>query len=325
MYIVVLNWNNYEDTVKCVESVLGMEYECSCIIVVDNGSYDDSREKIVRWFENNGLSFDIFSYKDGNFSKIREHTVSSQRVSLIVLEKNLGYAGGNNVGMSYALGNNDCDFVWILNNDTIVEPMALSSLVECALGDEAIAMVGSKLVYYDGRAVQCAGGGKVNPITGNSTFFLHNAEMHDKRLDIKHEIDYVSGASLLVKVEAIRDVGMLDERYFLYWEDADWGTRARRKGYRCVYCPGSIVYHKEGGTTRRIMFLNDYYWVRNGLFFMKKFYPFMLPLVFFFYFAKYTLVRALKREKLNFKAYVGGVVDFLRSRSGAYDARLYHE
>jgi GT2 family glycosyltransferase len=111
-------------------------------------------------------------------------------------------------------------------------------------------------------------------------------------------------------------IGLLDESYFLYWEDADWGMRARKEKYKLLYCPKSRVWHKEGGTSGGINPLMDYYWTRNGLAFMKKFYPAFLPLVPFAYLAKHTIVRILRRQPMNFSAFMRGVCDFCAGRTG---------
>ena len=120
----------------------------------------------------------------------------------------------------------------------------------------------------------------------------------------------------MVTKEFINTVGLPDESYFLYWEDADWGLRARRKKFKLVYCPKSRVWHKEGGTSGGINPLTDYYWTRNGLFFMKRFYPALLPLIPFSYLAKYTIVKLMRRQPFNFKSFLRGIVDFTKGKRG---------
>jgi GT2 family glycosyltransferase len=237
---------------------------------------------------------------------------------LIVIQtgKNLGYAGGNNAGIRYALSRGDCGYVWLLNNDTVVAPDALTRMVRMAGADDNTGLVGSKILYADRPGIiQAAGGGKIVPCIGN-TSLVANLDENRGQWDRPMKIDYVTGASLLIRSKVLTDVGLFDERYFLYWEDADIAVRAKRKGYNSVYCPESRVWHKEGGTSGGINPLTDYYWTRNGLAFIKKFYPAFLPLVPIAYLAKYTIVRILRRQSLNFLAFIRGVRDFCAGRTG---------
>ncbi len=238
--------------------------------------------------------------------------------------ENLGYSGGNNVGLRYALSKSDLEYVWLLNNDTLPERRALSALVSCARRTEA-AMAGSKLLYaHQPDTLQMAGGGMIWPAAGNS-FIAASGQKDDGRWDEPFTLDYVCGASLLASREVLLRAGLLDERYFLYWEDADWGARARRSGFKLVYCPASRVLHKEGATTGKenengagsgISAKADYYWVRNGLYFTKKFHPFFLFSVPLAYLAKYTVVRMARRQPLNLKYFILGFLDFLYGRTG---------
>ncbi len=240
------------------------------------------------------------------------------RHPLVIIQSggNLGYAGGNNVGMRYALSKDDCRYIWLLNNDTVVDGDALAEMLRCAEAGEGAGMVGSKLLYHDRpETIQAAGGCTIAPWAGNASVIASNEEDRG-RWDAPLEPSYVSGASLLVRREVVEAIGLMDEEYFLYWEDADWGVRARRKGYRLLYCPRSRVWHREGGAAGYLSFEADYYWVRNGLYFTKKFYPYFLPLVPFSYLAKHTLARMLKRQPLHLRAYARGVADFLRGKVG---------
>ncbi len=150
---------------------------------------------------------------------------------------------------------------------------------------------------------------------GNASLAAAN-EADDGRWDRRFELQYVTGASLLVRAEAVKATGLIRESYFLYWEDADWSLRARRKGYRLLYCPKSRVWHKEGSTSGRLGPGGDYYAVRNGLAFTLRHYPLFLPLVLFSYLAKYTLVRTLKRQPNNLGAVIKGIIDFFGGRKG---------
>ena len=319
VYIIISNWNGWRDTIGCLESVFQSSWTDYQVIVRDNASTDGSEEEILRWAKSKSLSFiryDRQTAEEGGLSE-KEEALKHPSMVFIQTGENLGYAGGNNVAMRYVLGRGDAKYIWLLNNDTVVDKEALVELVKLAETDEEIGMVSSKLLYHDRpNILQTAGGSRIVPWMGNASIIASNEE-DSGRWDSPLEPDCLNGASLLVKTEAIKAIGLMDEKYFLYWEDADWGVRARRKGYRLLYCPKSKVWHKEGGTTGYLSPQADYYWIRNGLYFTNKFYPYYLPLVPFSYLVKYTLVRALKRQPSNFNVFIKGVIDFLRGKTGS--------
>lgn len=284
VYIIVLNWNNWNDTLECLESIFCSTHPDFEVVVVDNGSTDGSEEKIRAW-------------------------AGDRRLVILQAGSNLGYSGGNNIGLRYALERGDFSYVWILNNDTIVDENALLKMVEMAESDEKIGMVGSNLLNYDRPEVlQTAGGCWIIPWAGNTVPITEGG--------FPYEPDYISGASLLVKKAVLEKIGLLDEDYFLYWEDVDWGVRARRAQYRLLYCPESSIRHKEGGAGGGMTPITDYYWTRNGLMFTMRYYPWFLPLVFVAYLIKFTLVRTVRRQPHNFMAFLRGAKSFLIGRKG---------
>jgi hypothetical protein len=338
--ILILNWNNWPDTVECLESVLQSSYPDYQVVVIDNASTDGSMERISEWAEGKlRPQSGFFEYAPQNkpvpyIIYDRETAESGGRAErerplylsllppvhhplvLIQTGSNLGYAGGNNAGIRYALGKGDAAYLWLLNNDTVVGKTALEEMVRCLEDGPSLAMAGSKLLYYHSPGVlHMAGGGRIVPWMGNASMIGAN-EKDDGRWDRALSPDYISGASLLVRTEALRAIGLMREDFFLYWEDADWGERARRTGHGLAYCPRSRVWHKEGGTSGGITPLTDYYWVRNGLMFTRRYHPWLLPLVFLSYLAKYTLVRLLKGQPHHLGAFFRGVLDFLGGRSG---------
>jgi GT2 family glycosyltransferase len=337
VYILIINWNNWEDTVECLESVFQGSYPNFQVICIDNGSTDGSEQKIKDWaggkitasnvfFEFNAdnkpiqfITYDKETAENGGDPEKESslvHKGAGHALIFIRTGSNYGYAGGNNIGMRYVLKKGDGQLVWILNNDTVVDRDALSEMIAGIDNSPGVGMAGSKLLYFDKvNVLQSAGGCNLSAWSGNTRLIANNQE-DDGRWDEPSEPDYICGASLLVKREAIENIGLMDENYFLYWEDADWGVRARREGYRLLYCPKSRVWHKEGGTGGGVNLTTDYYWTRNGLFFMKKFYPVFLPLIPFSYFIKYTLVRLIRKKPLNFLGFSRGVLDFIRGRTG---------
>jgi len=206
--IVVLNWNGSNDTQMCLSSLRQLNYDNYEVIVVDNGSSDDSVDRI-------GSDF--------------------PEVTLMETGENQGFAGGCNRGISHALSNS-ADFVWLLNNDTIVDPDALRRLVDKAQQDRRIAAVGSAIYSMeDPHRLEAWGGGRVNFWLGHSRHFL--APVPDEA------IDFITGASMLISREALERVGLLDEQFFMYWEDADLCFRLRLLGWATYYCPLAGVTH----------------------------------------------------------------------------------
>lgn len=318
VYILISNWNGWRDTIGCLESVFQSSWPDYQVIVRDNASTDGSEERIIEWTKGKSITYVRYDRQAAESGGLPEKEEALKRPSMVFIQtgENLGYAGGNNVGLRYVLKKGAGKYVWLLNNDTVVDKDALAELVKLAETDEKIGMVSSKLLYHDRpNILQTAGGSRIVPWMGNAVIIASN-ELDDGRWDQSFEPDYLNGASLIVKTEAIKAIGLFEEKYFLYWEDVDWGVRARKKGYRLLYCPKSRVWHKEGGTSGYLSPQGDYYWVRNGLYFTKKFYPYYLPLIPFSYLAKYTVIRMLKRQPFNFKAFLKGIVDFLKGKTG---------
>ena len=199
--ILLLNWNNWKDTNECLASLKGLDYGDWEVIVIDNGS------------------------SDGSVSRIREQFPAAE---IMELGENLGYARGNNEGIRAAL-NRGAEYVWILNNDTTVDPAALRALVDRAEADPKIGAVGSAIYYASapGR-LQAWGGGHVNFWLGRSHHFLR--PVADDR------IQFLTGASVLLRRPMLESVGLLDEGFFLYWEDSDICFRMRAVGWRLRTC-----------------------------------------------------------------------------------------
>jgi GT2 family glycosyltransferase len=205
--IVILNWNGLNDTVECLESLRQVDYPNYEIIVVDNGSA-------------------------GNDVKIIEEKYSSY-TRIIANDRNLGFAAGNNVGIRQAL-KTEADYVLVLNNDTVVDPIFLSEMVAAAEKDSRIGAVGPKLYYYDNRAR------------------LQLRQLYGKVGNTVKEMETLSGAAFLVRRKALEDNGLLDEVFYpAYCEDRDFFERLKEHGYKILCVPTSKVYHKMGAATNR--------------------------------------------------------------------------
>jgi hypothetical protein len=211
-------------------------------------------------------------------------TGDETKLTLIANGANLGYAAGNNVGIRYALSKHEIDYVWILNNDTVVAPGALGSIVNHMDMDQRIGICGSKLLYYfQPERYQAAGGGIYNRWLGTVRLLGTNRSQSEE-IDVTG-MSFVNGAAAMVSRSFLSDIGLMCEDYFLYFEELDWATRARGK-YLISFCPESIVFHKEGASlgtstnSKTRSDLSDYYGIRNRLLFTRKFFPYALPTVY---------------------------------------------
>lgn len=231
---VVLNWNSWQETLACLASLRDIEYGNATVLVVDNGSTNDSVERIRQ---------------------------AHPALELICTGRNLGYGGGVNAGIRLAL-ERGAEFVWLLNNDAKPLPNALSALVGKALEQPDLGAVGSVLMYTGSQTkVQAWGGGRVNCWLGRTS---HARSGREDRW-----FDYLTGASLLLRSAALKKVGLFDEGFFLYWEDTDLSFRLRRQGWRLGVAAGSVVLHKEGassGDRRRV----DRHSTASGIRFLRK-------------------------------------------------------
>lgn len=284
---VVLSFNSKKYIKECLDSLRDNE-----IVVVDAGSTDGSAEYIKKDFV--GLK-------------------------LITSDKNLGYAGGNNLGLKYALENN-ADYIWIVNPDIKVAPNALGEMVKVIESDEKIAVVASKVYFAKGyefhkERYQKADLGKVIWYAGadndwDNVFAKHFGinEVDKGQFDKEIEIGYASGSSMLVKSEVLRKVGLIDEKYFLYYEENDLCQRIKKIGYKLIYAPKSVVWHKVGMAAGIGSPLTDYYTTRNRLLFGFRWAPLKTKLALFRESLKMLIVGRFWQKR--------GVLDFYLGNFG---------
>ncbi len=307
VYVVILNWNGWRDTACCLESVLRGSHPRVQVVVCDNASSDGSIERLRAWARGDEPApvpepdDALGSRFTPSLPKPIEHVVLSRadserggtaacdeaRVVLIETGANLGFAGGCNVGLRYALARGDCAFAWLLNNDTVVEPSALAALVTRLEERSEAGQCGATVArYYEPGRVQAWGGAAYNRWLA-TTRRLGDGAQTTERPDpakVEREMGYVYGASLLVRREFLEAVGLMSEDYFLYFEELDWALRG--SAYELAYAPDAVVYHKEGRSIgsnadgRRTSALADYYALRNRLSLTRRFFPGALPTVY---------------------------------------------
>lgn len=343
VYIIVLNYNGWADTIECLESLLKINYPDCQIVVVDNNSSDNSCEYFRSWAEGNlnvwvrdnnplrqhlqpvrnyAVPYVEFRRQDVEKGGTQNtetsgrpgHGESFPRPLIIIrTECNLGFAGGNNVGIRYALNKGDCDYIWLINNDTVVEEYTLTHLVEKAKESPNSGAVGSvHLDYVSPDTIQTLGGGRLIKYLGitRNTFPKRSyTELLKHPSTKKPEIDFVSGCSMLVSKEVLSNVGLLDEEYFVYWEDADWSERIKRHGFLLTSCLKSKVFHKISQSSS--IHTSSYFSTLNCFRFYRKNYPALVPIIFFtrliFIFAIGLKHRNIRYVKGALRAYAASI------------------
>ena len=274
VYVIVLNYNGAEETLECLKSLKELNYLNYKVIVVDNCSTDDSLAKITEWLSDVG-----FDQRQPGTNE-----PSLKKFILIANSENRGYAAGNNVGIRYAMAQSDFKYVWILNHDTVIDKESLGALIERVEVDHKIGLCGSLILNYDKKDVaQLEAGGRFNPLLGTTKHIGENLRI-DKLLNretVENRINYISGASVLATKNFLNEIGLMDERYFLFYEEVDWALRLRGR-FKLGYAPQSIVYHKGSVSyqSRETGELADYYMVRNRILITTKFFPYYLPSVY---------------------------------------------
>ena len=227
VYIIVINFGTPEHTIECLESIRGNTHEAFQTVVVDVSNIQSSVEKITKWIEEK---------KDDRFILIQQ-------------KENKGFAFANNIGMKYALGQSDCDFLWILNNDTLIAKNSLEALIKCYFENDKPGFIGSKILDHEKQDVIQNVGGTFNKWTGYSVLIGMGQKDSGQFDNKKMKVDYVIGASMFFHKSLIRQIGLMPEEYFLYYEDIDWCITAQKAGFKNLTCTKSRVYHKQGIST----------------------------------------------------------------------------
>ncbi|MBF0350668.1 MAG: glycosyltransferase family 2 protein [SAR324 cluster bacterium] len=326
VYVLLLNWNGWVHTLECLESLFRNEYPHWQVVVCDNASTDNSMFHIKKWADGEmlapvGANPEMASFTTPPCSKpvvycqytqddIENSNITQDSTPLILIQNktNLGYAGGCNVGLKYILKQHNAAYAWLLNNDTVIEPGALTSLVNKSLNDAHYGICGSTLVYYhQPKHIQARGGNQYFPALGSTSHIGFNEFFSrisaEEELKLEKKMAAPVGASMLVSRSFLENVGLMSEDYFLYFEELDWALRGRGR-YHLGYASDSIIYHKEGASIgggnkdkRQKSELADYYEIKNRLLISRKFYPMFIPTVLAGYLI--TIINRLRRKQVN--------------------------
>lgn len=325
VYIILVNWNGWKNTVECLESVFHLGYKNYRVVVCDNGSQDESLQKIKEWAQGH-LNATAANQKLEKFvmpavkkpiafweyermeAEAGGNPDENHPLVLVQIGKNIGFAAANNIGLRYALSRKDLSYAWLLNNDTVVTPQALGALVERMETSARGGLCGSTLLYYAApEKIQALGGVQHSRWKCRSTNIGLGENFPSKiePREVEKKMSYIMGASMLVSRRFLDDVGLMEEDYFLYFEEFDWAQRAKHR-YELIYAPQSVVYHKGGETTRlhkqeKLSETSLFYLQKNRIVFYRRFRP-----SFLWFLSVHMLMDVLK-------AFMRG--DFLRGKT----------
>jgi hypothetical protein len=281
--VVTLNWNTTEVTCDFLRSIpTSGAYQPLEVIVVDNASKEDPTEAFKAAYPG---------------------------VKVLRTDRNLGFSGGNNVGIREAKG----DYLFIVNNDTEFTPGLIEGLLEVFAKYPDAGMVSPKFHYYYNKGtIEYAGYQPVNIFTGRNAM-VGCREKDEGQYNQITETHYAHGGGMMVTRKAIEEAGLLPDHFFLYYEELDWSVRIRKKGYKIYYQPASLIYHKESMTTGKSSPLKTFYLTRNRILFMRRNVPLPGLMVFLAYFVCFTVPKnsvqfLVKGQKDHFRSFWKGIL-----------------
>jgi len=292
---VIVNWNGWRDTVLCLESLLALDDAPPRVVVCDNASSDGSITEMTNWARR---QLQGWSQHESGFVS-PDPARGIQSIAFLRLDANLGYAGGLNAGIEWARQRWSPEAFWLLNNDVYAEPGALTALTAAVSAVPRAGICGSVLLEWEDPKQVLAVAGLFRKWLGVG---WRTNEVPAGPHDVALELDFPVGASMFVRTDYLDQVGLMDDSYFLYFEEMDWVERGRRHGFIPIVALKSRLRHREGASTgshggaRGKSLLSERYGVINRLRITRKFWPWFLPLV-WASLAVVVLDRVLHREK----------------------------
>lgn len=288
---VILNTNRRDDTLACLESLKYSSYSNHRIIVLDNHS------------------------TDGSVEAIRE---THPDVQIVELHENLGYAGNNNVGIEIAM-KQDADWVFVLNEDIVLDSECLAKLIEVGESDARIGILGPLVYHHDEPTVIQSAGGMLGEYW--ESIHLGKDDVDQGQFMLPHQVEWISGCAILVRRDAIEQAGTLDGNYFIYWEETEWCIRVARAGWKIVNVPQARIWHKGVQRDYQPKPSFTYYGTRNHLLTLAKHHAPLRARLHTWMQILRTLtswsIKPVWRHKREHRdAMMLGVVDFFRKRLG---------
>ena len=285
---LIVTWNRRADVLECIDSVKRSSYPRLATYVVDNASSDGTYEAIA---------------------------AQHPDVNLMRSEENLGFAGGNNLGLSWAL-EDGLDAILLLNDDILIAEDAVVRLIERS-DDPEVGVVSPKVFVHSDPQTIWAAGGLVD--SRGAAVQKHYGELDRGQADEPSDIDYAVGCAMLVKTEAIRHVGLMDPRYYMYYEESDWCRRMRRAGYRILYVPESRAWHKVS-MNGHIRNHAPYYFARNRLLYLREdgIPPLAIAWIALWNTIRSAAVHALKGRREESRLIVRAVADYYLGNFGKF-------
>jgi GT2 family glycosyltransferase len=287
VYIIILNWQGWKDTIECLESIFRINYSNFNVVVCDNGSQDGSVDFIIRWangqlncMKNSRNSLTNYTYppipKPIKYKELycdnalAENTNNDDYPLLLIhTGSNLGFAGGCNQGIRYALKHR-AEMIWLLNNDMVVSPESLGILVNHLSTRKQLGFISPEIYFYQDPSLKAGAGGAFAPFNPRLTLVTKDDKVQDF-----YSCDHVTGAAVLVRTDMIKSVGYMNENYFMYREETDWMIRAKRLGMWETGVAGRAkVWHKIAASSGNKSAFQEYYNTRNTLTILQRFYPF---------------------------------------------------
>ena len=293
---IVLNTNRKQDTLECLASLGRCSGPVNHVIALDNHSLDGSVDAIRTAFP---------------------------LTEIIAIETDRGYAGNNNVGLTAALAY-ESEWILILNEDTILDPACLQELVTAGEADSAIGIVGPMVFHHDEPDVIQSAGGRLGRFW--ESIHIGVNETNSNQFEQVRQVDWISGCALLVRRRLVEQIGMLDERFYYYWEETEWCLRARKAGWRIVHVPSAKLWHKGVRRDYTPSPNVTYYSTRNRFLMMSKHRPPLSVWVVVWgrtlrTLASWTISHKWQAQRPHRDAMLQGIKDYLFSRWGARVSR----
>jgi GT2 family glycosyltransferase len=297
---ILVNWQNYRDTLACLQSLQPCFAQGLSVVVVENASPNESYRELAAWQKRH-----------------------SGAVHLLQADENRGFAAGNNLGIRFALAHLQADFLWLLNSDTEVLPGCLTALIEAARRRPQILIWGSSIYdHAPPHRLQCAGGFRYLPLLSLPLPIRFSAaEMPQGLFHPLPQMDYVSGVSLFVRTEVFREKGLMDESYFLYYEELELTHKVGGKA-KLGWCPDSKLYHKGGQSTGnadpnrgRGSALGHYHGNLSALRYSWRHHKWFFPWIMSFRFVAKSLLFARQGNGVAWRALLRAYRDFFQGRN----------